>query len=230
MAYKDYKRIQLRDRKRRPEVKSVSKPSHIAPYIVMGVLLLAVVAGYTAYKKSDTPKSPTTETRTSDASSNLSSRQWRYIIIHHSSHDWGSAARYDSYHLKKYKNGGLLYHYVIGNGKGSADGQVESSERWLNQEPGGHVHESADEYNKWGIGICLVGDFEKHPPSKKQMKKLVALTRLLMARYKIPPENILTHKGVNATHCPGKHFPYKWFAETIGRNAGKTPVALGNYP
>ena len=226
MSYKDYKRVQHRSRKRRPEVKPGSKPSHILPYAVMGVLLLTVVAGYTAYKSINTKKSPPTQPDQASNISHQASRQWKYIIIHHSNNDWGSAKRYDNYHLKKYKNGGLLYHYVIGNGNGSADGEVESSERWLNQEPGGHVHQSADEYNKWGIGICLVGDFEKRPPTRKQMKKLLALTKLLMARFRIPAENILTHKRVNSTHCPGKHFPYKWFAQAIGKKTEAGHLAL----
>ncbi len=39
------------------------------------------------------------------------------------------------------------------------------------------------------------------------MKGLLALLRALMERHGISPENIVCHRGVLATACPGKLFP-----------------------
>src|SRR5205809_827024 len=77
----------------------------------------------------------------------------------------GSAAEFDKYHRSKGWDG-LGYHFVIGNGTGSGDGQVEVGYRWKRQMVGAHAGNA--EYNQRGIGICLVGDFQNgHNPTPR---------------------------------------------------------------
>ncbi len=146
---------------------------------------------------------------------------WKNIVIHHSATKWGSAKRFAKYHEETFHNNGLLYHFVIGNGKGSKDGKVEKGNRWNQQLPGGHVGENADQYNETGIGICLVGNFEKYPPTKKQMKKLILLVKYLMNKYSISPDNVKVHGEVIPTKCPGRFFPKSRFYRAIGKNSAK---------
>jgi hypothetical protein len=51
-------------------------------------------------------------------------REWQFIVIHHSATDNGGAESFGREHQKKWPNG-LGYHFVIGNGIDTADGQVE---------------------------------------------------------------------------------------------------------
>ncbi len=52
---------------------------------------------------------------------------WRYIVIHHSATNNGSAKIFDRYHREeKGLADGLAYHFVIGNGTASKDGLVET--------------------------------------------------------------------------------------------------------
>jgi len=90
-------------------------------------------------------------------------RNWRHIVIHHSATATGSAASFDREHRERGWEG-LGYHFVIGNGTGTGDGQVEVGYRWRNQQRGAHAGNL--EYNEYGIGICLVGDFapDGQPP------------------------------------------------------------------
>ena len=149
-----------------------------------------------------------------------SKKQWKYIIIHHSGIDIGNAKRYHQYHISKYKQG-LLYHFLIGNGKNNAskDGQIEIGFRWKKQLPGGHINISQnisnDNYNQYGIGICLVGNFQNHPPSQAQTQSLFILTQYLMKKFNIKPNNVLLHHQINSTQCPGKLFPKKLFFDFI---------------
>ena len=133
-------------------------------------------------------------------------RQWKYVVLHHSATGEGSAESFDLYHREVKGWKGLAYHFVIGNGTYTPDGAVEVGYRWEKQTPGAHA--GAREYNSYGIGICLVGDFEHSLPTTRQMAKLRALLAFLMKRFDIEPENVVRHSDVGDTRCPGKNFPW----------------------
>ncbi len=134
-------------------------------------------------------------------------RDWKYIVIHHSASESGSASEFDKFHREKrgWENG-LGYHFVIGNGRGSEDGLIEIGSRWVNQLDGAHA--GVQEYNHYGIGICLVGNFNDSYPTTSQMSSLSALVAYLQERCHIPAENIIMHRHFRQTECPGRNFPY----------------------
>lgn len=133
-------------------------------------------------------------------------REWKYIIIHHSATESGSAAEFDKSHKKRGWENGLVYHFVIGNGNGAGDGQIEVGNRWIHQINGAHA--GVQEYNQYGIGICLVGNFNVYHPTTAQINSLLALVQYLQERCHIPSENVLLHRHCRETDCPGKNFPY----------------------
>jgi len=135
-------------------------------------------------------------------------RQWKYIVIHHSATDRGSAAAFDVAHRKRGWDE-LGYHFVINNGNGGPNGYVEIGGRWRKQKHGAHTGGTPDnEYNNHGIGICAVGNFTDHLPSRAQLSALRRLTAFLTRVYGIRPENIIGHRDApNAsTQCPGAAF------------------------
>jgi len=132
-------------------------------------------------------------------------RPWRWIIIHHSSTDVGSAEIFDAAHRAKGWDE-LGYHFVIDNGRGGGNGQVEVGSRWTKQKWGAHTGGTPNnDYNNFGIGICLVGDFNSHLPSQAQLEGLKKLVAFLMDRYHLEPSCIIGHRDApNAnTECPG---------------------------
>ncbi|MGR3218533.1 MAG: peptidoglycan recognition protein family protein [Candidatus Anammoxibacter sp.] len=135
------------------------------------------------------------------------SRKWHFIVIHHSASNSGNAANFDRQHREI--NGwsrGLGYDFVIGNGNGSKNGLIEVGPRWVKQIDGAHA--GVKKYNRFGIGICLVGNFDNTRPTGKQMSSLISLIRYFQERYNIPSENVILHKHVKTTACPGSRFPY----------------------
>lgn len=132
-------------------------------------------------------------------------RQWRYIVLHHSATNKGNAAIYHRLHLERKWDFGLGYHFIVGNGHKLGDGMVETSYRWNHQRHGAHAGKR--KYNQHGIGICLVGNFNNTHLSPKQSTTLVYLIKKLSQHYNIPRENIITHRDIKATECPGKNFP-----------------------
>lgn len=134
------------------------------------------------------------------------SKRWECIVIHHSASDSGGANRFDQWHKARGWNG-LGYHFVIGNGSDTPDGQVEVGFRWTAQEHGAHCKTPDDYYNQHGIGICLVGNFDNYAPTAAQTRSLARLCRFLCSRFNIPAGEILTHGGITGkTDCPGANF------------------------
>lgn len=132
---------------------------------------------------------------------------WKYIVGHHSGIEFGNAKIYDRNHRRRGMENGLAYHFVIGNGRDSGEGEVEIGPRWKKQLRGGHVRSA--KVNESGIGICVVGNFQKRRPSEKQMAAFTALvdhldSKLIRNRWKF-----MVHREVDRNHtvCPGRHFP-----------------------
>ena len=145
------------------------------------------------------------------------SYRWKYIVIHHSETDKGNASVFDRYHrTKRHFRHGLGYHFVICNGTyGRKDGQIEVGSRWKKQLDGAHC--KAGNGNKIGIGICLVGSFNKSNPTPKQLESLVRVVSHLCYNYDIPLENVKGHKEMSGanTDCPGKNFPWEKFRKAL---------------
>ena len=67
----------------------------------------------------------------------------------------------DSEHRHRGMENGLAYHFVIGNGVNSNDGEIEITKRWIEQISGGHVYERPNfhnPFNTYGIGISIICD------------------------------------------------------------------------
>ena len=145
--------------------------------------------------------------------------RWRFIIVHNSGTRQGNARIFDYYHknVRRMQNG-LAYHFVIGNGTSSGNGEIEVGNRWRRQINGGHVH--SDYLNNISFGICLVGDFNRDQPTRAQLDSCEELIRYLrdrcgkVERHDIP---VRPHREMNPprwpTDCPGDDFPYRWFGQ-----------------
>jgi hypothetical protein len=140
-----------------------------------------------------------------------SERAWSAIVIHHSATGEGNAAIIDKWHREKNGWNGIGYDFVIGNGTNSGDGAVEPTFRWRGQLTGAHTGSTPGNWaNEEGIGICLIGDFNRTSPTSRQMDSLVRLVRFLQQRYHIPKSRIYGHGSVpggHSTDCPGDRFP-----------------------
>jgi LysM repeat protein len=147
--------------------------------------------------------------------------RWQYIVIHHSGVDTGTVKAMDQYHREvRHMENGLAYDFVIGNGSGMGDGEIAVGQRWTRQLDGGHLASEAQ--NKIALGICLVGNFDTHQPTRKEIESLRALVQALMARCNLTPHAVKTHQQINIVHtrCPGAKFPASSFIaslQSVGR-------------
>jgi N-acetyl-anhydromuramyl-L-alanine amidase AmpD len=144
-------------------------------------------------------------------------RRWQFIVVHNSGTRQGNARVFDYYHrhVRRMQNG-LAYHFVIGNGTSTGNGQIEVGDRWRRQINGGHVH--SDYLNNISLGICLVGDFNRDQPTRAQLEACEELIRYLRDRCGKTERGTIPvkpHREINPprwpTDCPGDDFPYSWF-------------------
>lgn len=120
----------------------------------------------------------------------------RRIIIHHSASPDVPASLIHNWHRQRGWSG-VGYHAII-----RRDGTIEGG-RPLDTV-GAHAGAAN---NRDSIGICLTGDFMVHRPSQPQMDSLRLLIDYLECLYHISLE-VLRHKDVIATDCPGDLFPW----------------------
>jgi N-acetyl-anhydromuramyl-L-alanine amidase AmpD len=158
---------------------------------------------------------------------NKADRPWRYIVLHHSAADRGNYDQIDAEHRKILGIDGCGYHFVIGNGNGSGDGQIEVAQRWTNQKQGVHCRNArTHDVDEYGIGICLVGDLDKQAPTPRQIAAAKALIAHLSTRYDIAQGRVQTHAHLAATKtvCPGRHFPNNEILAVTKETDDRRPV------
>jgi LysM repeat protein len=133
--------------------------------------------------------------------------RWTMIVGHHSAIARGNAAIYDRAHRERGMENGLAYHFVIGNGLDSSDGQIEVGPRWRQQLDGGHVRD--EHINHVGIGICCVGDFERSRPTERQIASFETLVSFLRDDLRQGRGPLKVHREIAGaqTLCPGRYFP-----------------------
>ncbi len=127
----------------------------------------------------------------------------KYIILHHTGAEEKNTEHIKRNHLSRgWRDIG--YNYII-----ERNGVLETGRSPA--IPGAHC--KADNMNFKSIGIALIGNFENHPPTKKQIDAAIKLIKSLLIKFNIPMKNILGHKEVIGakTLCPGHFFPLEKF-------------------
>ncbi|MGK0186844.1 MAG: hypothetical protein ACI9R3_002628 [Verrucomicrobiales bacterium] len=146
------------------------------------------------------------------------SKRWDGIDLHHSSTRGGNAAMLAMYHKVRGLEGGLAYHFVIGNGIYATNGAISVGERWQSQAPAGGTVQ--DEIDPRTINICLIGDFSSEPPSPEQLAALDELIHYLRAKLGHLKLRSHSRSGDGRNSCPGRYFPRDTF---IDRLNGSSP-------
>lgn len=146
----------------------------------------------------------------------LATDRWQAIVVHHSGKASGNADTLDADH-RAAGFAGLGYHFVIGNGQGLGDGELQVGPRWDKQQPGPHVlgGQNDDWFNHYAISICLIGDGDTAGPTDRQMEKLVQLVHSLQRRLDFGADRVMLNYQVSPTAGPGVLFPAGSFRQQL---------------
>lgn len=129
-----------------------------------------------------------------------SSGQWKFIYIHHSRTSSGNAITLGQ------GAGGLNDHFVIGNGDGALDGEIQIGQRWSRQTPA-NPPPGASGIDPACISICLIGDFDRTVPTPTQIKRLAQLVSALQSRYGIRADRVMVISQPKSNAGSGRYFP-----------------------
>ena len=138
----------------------------------------------------------------------IDANRWNYIYIHHSASTSGNAqslAGSDSM---------LADHFVVGNGEGCGDGEIQIGVRWKQQLPPGRTPGS-DSIVPSCISICVVGDFNAARPTPTQQRQLVQLVTALQSRLHIPAARVFLDPKATTPAGVGAYFPARDFKNQI---------------
>lgn len=126
--------------------------------------------------------------------------RWKYIYIHHSRTPDGNAITLGQ------RTGGLNDHFVIGNGNGAIDGEIQIGQRW-NRQVSATPPAGATGIDPTCISICLIGDFDRNVPTPMQIKRLAQLVGALQSRFNIGADRVLVIPEPNSPAGSGRYFP-----------------------
>lgn len=115
------------------------------------------------------------------------------LILHHAA---GSNMTAQDIHRMHLRNGwkGIAYNYYV-----RKDGKIyRGRPEWME---GGHT----TGYNHCSIGICFEGNFDTEYMGNAQLAAGVELVADIKSR--CPGIEVIGHRDVNATACPGRNFP-----------------------
>jgi hypothetical protein len=127
--------------------------------------------------------------------------RWKYIFIHHSQSASGNALTLSQ------ANDGMSDHFLIGNGDGCMDGEIQISQRW-NQQQLALPPVGAKAIDPACISICLVGDFDKTIPTPTQLRRLNQLVATLQSQLHIDKNNVLLIDSPPPSPAStGRYFP-----------------------
>ena len=114
---------------------------------------------------------------------------WQNIEIYYSGTRVGNIAWLAS--LKGFRNPkDLNCHFVICNGYGGEDGQIQTTERWQNQAA---VNSGQNQdNNRKTIRFCIVSDGNTTFPTDCQLRRTETLIEALCRHFRINPQHVRT--------------------------------------
>ena len=134
--------------------------------------------------------------------------RWKFIYIHHSQTPSGSAQSLCT------TEAGLPDHFVIGNGDGCGDGEIQIGQRWAQQTAAG-VTPGASEIRADCISICVIGDFNHARPTPTQERRLAQLVSALQGRLKVNGKAVSLYPRTASPAGIGRYFPEAEFRARI---------------
>jgi hypothetical protein len=134
--------------------------------------------------------------------------RWKFIYIHHSATSGGCAR------TLALPGVGLCDHFVIGNGNGCQDGEIQIGPRWNTQQPPS-APPGVDSIQPTCISICLIGDFDRSMPTPTQVRRLSQLVTTLQTQFRIGADKVIMLNDTASASSVGRYFPVTAFRDQI---------------
>lgn len=151
----------------------------------------------------------------------MSRPNWTHIVIHHSAgHDSSGLELAEIRRFHKQGRGwtDIGYHVVVEEIDG-VPVAIFARPWW---RPGSHCPEQG--MNRRALGVCLVGNFSKAPPSGPLLEAAADCVGSLCSALGIAVKDVQPHRNLKATQCPGDLFPWELFVSMVAQRIGVSRV------
>ncbi len=132
--------------------------------------------------------------------------KWRNIVIHDAPRADAAVAR--------------GCHFLIGDDHSQGRAAIQATRLWRRQQDGDHIFVPGYSFNDNSIGVCLLRDCGRQPPTAEQFVALVNLVQALQVTFQIPPDHVYLHSDLTEEDCPGRLFPHEAFRANLRPCAG----------
>jgi N-acetylmuramoyl-L-alanine amidase CwlA len=137
------------------------------------------------------------------------SKVLEYIVIHHTaSTAKETVEQIHNFHINNNGWAGIGYHFYI-----RKDGTIYRG------RPEEYIGAHCENYNSVSLGICCEGNFEIEKPTDNQLKSLSELLQHLKQKY--GNVQVVGHRDLNATACPGKNLYSRLGSVIVNSNTPK---------
>lgn len=117
------------------------------------------------------------------------------IVVHHPAHPTWDVYEVHNYHKAKGWSG-IGYNYFITKGGVQQEGR------------GKYIGAHCVGKNSYTLGVSFQGDFDKQELGDMQLKAGANLIAKLLREYGLQINDVVRHKDLAATDCPGKNFRF----------------------
>ena len=125
----------------------------------------------------------------------LNKRKIFFIVVHHPAIKTASPEQIHKWHLQRGWNG-IGYNWYI-----RKDGTICECRGW-------HIGAQTANMNSKSVGVCFEGNYDKETSMPEvQLKAGVELIRKLLAEIPNKMCDVVPHKQLGKTACPGRYFP-----------------------
>ena len=124
----------------------------------------------------------------------------KFCVIHHEAGSGMTAEQIHNMHIQQNGWSGIGYHFYV-----RKNGDVYRG------RPINTVGTHTANYNNNSIGVCFEGNMEIEQLTQAQFDTGIELLAEIIKLY--PAIQFKRHKDLNATACPGKHFPFELMTE-----------------
>jgi hypothetical protein len=144
------------------------------------------------------------------------STEWSAIVVHHLGQPAGDLETIGRDH----RNAGLHelgFHFLIGNGNGLGDGDIQMGTRWLKQTSAAKPRDiPSDNWNNRVISICLIGNGNRRPFTEQQTMHLSHLVQRLQQELSIPANQVFLGRELGIQNdSPGEFFAEAQFRSQL---------------
>jgi N-acetylmuramoyl-L-alanine amidase len=149
------------------------------------------------------------------------SRKWTHLMIHHGAGKPGMTVEQirEEHQARGWQDIG--YHFVLVRPNGGQRGHLKRGR----PDTKAGAHAGVNPWNSIALGLCVPGYF--HPGSslsehmsEELYQDLLGAVLHIMQLYHIPAANILGHREVRATACPGEYFPLARLKADVKKRIG----------